>query len=152
MNGGELTTLVERCPVTRQFFRGVYAIDTLPTTLQRNSTYICNLDGINEPGSHWIAIYKPPLENEPTEYFDSYGLYAPECLEERLTRNDLDYYLFNKRMIQHFMSVTCGLFALYYIWQRPLRQSMDDALDIFNDDVDFSNDLVVDELVSSHFV
>jgi len=147
MNSSELDCLARSCPVTRLCFRGVYARDTLPK-LRANSTYICNLDTSSQNGSHWIAIYKPKSNDEPIEYFDSYGLYAPAMIEQRFGD---DYYLYNERTIQHFISSVCGQYALYYIWQRPIQKCMNDVLVKFNNNGDLSNDFLVNRMVKEHF-
>jgi hypothetical protein len=76
MNTVQLTSLARSCPTTMRCFRGVYAIDTLSHNQTTCSTYICNLDTHDKPGSHWIALYVPSKASKPIEYFDSYGFEA----------------------------------------------------------------------------
>lgn len=50
-------------------FLGVFASDEIPN-LKNGQMYIANLDTSNEPGSHWIAVYK---KNNKNYVYDSYG-------------------------------------------------------------------------------
>ena len=153
MNTVQLTSLARSCPTTMRYFRGVYASDTIPSLHHiENSTYICNLDTSDKPGSHWVSFYVPPLDTEPIEYFDSYGLRAPSDFERTfLSGRDCSYYLYNNRTIQYLSSAVCGQYALYFIWQRPIQRDMDSVLNIFDSDVHLYNDLIVNSLVEVHF-
>ena len=146
MNNIQLLSLIKTCPLTSSRFQGVYAIDTLPDTPIKNSTYICNLDKSDNAGTHWISIYVP--KNGPVEYFDSYGLIAPRSLEDTFLN---PFYLFNERSLQQPLSTVCGQYALYFIWQRLLRDSMDDVLHIFDECYQYYNDLLVNCIVEEHF-
>jgi len=131
-------------------FRGVYAIDTL-SHHTACSTYICNLDTHDKPGSHWIALYVPSEASKPIEYFDSYGFDAPIGFKDFLTYMNREYYVCNTRTIQHFGSSVCGQYALYYVWQRPIASSMDNVLNIFESGTTLYNDVLVNDIVESHF-
>lgn len=152
MNTVQLTSLARSCPTSNSYFRGVYALDTIPSSLCEPSTYICNLDTSDKPGSHWVSFYVPPLRTEPVEYFDSYGLQAPSDIERRfLSGRPCSYYLYNNRMLQSLSSAVCGQYALYFIWQRPIQLDMDRVLNIFDSDIHLYNDLIVNSLVKVHF-
>ena len=43
---------------SRRTFKGVFAIDKLPTKCEKDSSYVINYDEHDEVGSHWIAVYK----------------------------------------------------------------------------------------------
>ena len=148
MNTLQLTSLARSCPSTNRFFRGVFASDTLPITPHPQSTYICNLDSSDKPGTHWIAFFVPKDDDEPVEYFDSYGFPAPPLLFDGFLR---DTYVFNTRCLQHLASAVCGQYCLFYIWLRPLCPSMDSVLSVFDDDLQLYNDLLVNYLIETHF-
>lgn len=149
MNNSQITALLRSCPETRRHFRGVYASDTLPTQSRSMSTprsYICNLDSIDEPGSHWIAFYVP--KRGPIEYFDSLGLDIPWMFRD-FVRNR--YYVYNTCTIQTPFSAVCGQHCIYYLFQRGLCNSMDEALSIFRDYDPLYNDILVNQIVEEHF-
>lgn len=50
-------------------FKGVFASDQIPQ-LKNTEMAIVNLDKSNEPGSHWVAIYK---SNNNIWIYDSFG-------------------------------------------------------------------------------
>ena len=56
---------------SRRTFKGVFAIDKLPTKCEKDSSYVINYDEHDEVGSHWIAVYKDKKGN--TDLFDSAG-------------------------------------------------------------------------------
>lgn len=148
MNNLQLSALVNSCPETKSRFKGVFAVNTLPRlTSSRDTTYICNLDKTNDPGSHWVSVYVPKSK-APVEYFDSYGLDAPPEIEQNSLKS---VYVYNTRSLQQPFSAVCGYYALYFVWQRPLHESMDDVLDIFDECYQYYNDSVVTRLVETHF-
>jgi hypothetical protein len=152
MDTAQLTSLARTCSTTMRYFRGVYASDTLPHRAIANSTYICNLDTSDEPGSHWISFYVPSDRSRSVEYFDPYGLPPPTYFNSFLSRgHSKDYFLYNSRTIQHLSSAVCGQYALYYIWQRPIASSMDNVLRVFDSTDHLYNDLLVNCLVENHF-
>lgn len=50
-------------------FVGVFALDEIPQ-LKNNQNCIINLDTSNEPGSHWVALFK---YRNKTYFFDSFN-------------------------------------------------------------------------------
>ena len=155
MNTVQLTCLARSCPTTKKYFRGVYASDTLPhlADSSNSSTYICNLDSSDKPGSHWVSFYVPREHSKPVEYFDPYGLDAPTDFEQNILSrsHSIDYYLYNTRTVQHLSSAVCGQYALYFVWRRPIERSMDSVLSIFDNNDHLYNDLLVNHLVERHF-
>jgi len=152
MNTAQLTSLARSCPITRIYFHGVYASDTLPSSASFG-TYICNLDSSEKPGSHWVSFYVPRDPYKPVEYFDSYGLEAPPSMFELFLsrKGEVDYYVYNNRTVQHLQSAVCGQYSLYFIWQRPIRRSMDNVLSIFDSDCHLYNDILVNNEIEQHF-
>ena len=148
MNNIQITSLINSCPSSRQYFRGVYASDTLPRQpdTSKPCTYICNLDPSCKPGSHWIAFFVP--KRGLIEYFDSYGMDPPPCFRNFWGEKG---YRCNTTFLQYPFSAVCGQYAIYYIWQRSLHSSMDDVLRIFHRDNQLYNDLLVNHLVEEHF-
>jgi hypothetical protein len=56
---------------TKRKFRGVFASDMLPKTIQLPSSLIANFDSSMNPRSHWISIFI--TRKKMAEYIDSYA-------------------------------------------------------------------------------
>ena len=95
---------------TKRLFRGVYAMDQLPT--RTNGAYVINMDNHDEPGSHWVAVY---VHNGDVEYFDSYGK-APT--DSRLLRFLGTNFTYNSVSLQRLFTTVCGYFCLYFLLKR----------------------------------
>jgi hypothetical protein len=86
-----------------QHFLGVYSRDSKLPDLITDSFIVMNLDSVNNPGTHWVSLYK----KNTYEYMDSFGLPAPSELDS------LDI-IFSNDQIQHPLSNSCGYYAIYY--------------------------------------
>lgn len=89
-------------------FRGVFAINEVPTNLSTGQMAIVNLDRTDEPGSHWIAIYK---DHNKLYVYDSFGRHtkkiAPELYKKYRNIIDCEY-----DAEQHSKQKDCGLRSL----------------------------------------
>ena len=146
MNNVQIETILSSRPENHRHFRGVFASNTLPLKPSANSSYICNLDPIQEPGSHWVAFFVPP--RGPIEYFDSYGLELPPIFHHFVGSSD---YITNTCFLQDPLSAVCGQYCIYYVWQRGLTKTMNKVLSIFQPDSHFTNDLLVNILIEEHY-
>lgn len=60
-------------------FNGIYVRDNVPGTI-KNGTYIINLDGLRDPGTHWVALF---CDGHNVTNFDSSGVeHIPEEILE----------------------------------------------------------------------
>lgn len=111
MNNIQLETSLKSHPITRHFFRGVYAYDLIPKT-PSIGYYIFNLDPSHLPGSHWIAI-NIREKDEKNFFFDSYG-YAPKRYKfKKFLGNN---YHFNRQSLQYPLSTVCGQWCMFFIY------------------------------------
>lgn len=119
MNTLQLTQVMEKDPKSRNKFCGVYASDTLPTTIEHFPCgLIVNTDPQTEKGAHWLAMYFPSKERG--EFFDSYGNppdFYRENFETFLDKQSRSW-KYNHRSLQSLNSSTCGQFCLYFIMNR----------------------------------
>ena len=53
-------------------FIGVYNSDEIPRSIPKGSCFIVNVDGKNEPGSHWLGVCKE-RNNNTIWVYDSFG-------------------------------------------------------------------------------
>jgi hypothetical protein len=96
------------------YFLGVFPSDRLPDTKGKPASFIMNHDRIDQPGSHWVALYvHPHPDNHFVEFFDSLAMKPPDEL-----------YFWKKRFsygfkpVQNIFADTCGEHALYYLYLR----------------------------------
>ena len=102
---------------TKQFFRGVYAIDEIKSikTVSYPSSFVINLDPSYKPGSHWVAVYFD--KNGVGEYFDSFAGYPPHEIVHFL-RSHAKGWQYNHMQVQELHTTTCGQFVVFYIYQK----------------------------------
>jgi len=72
--------------------------------LPKSGNFVLNLDELEDPGTHWVAVFE-------NEYYDSFGLPPPKCLENRIL-------WYNTQQHQNVNSSLCGLYACYFIQMR----------------------------------
>ena len=110
---------------SRRTFKGVFAIDKLPTKCEKDSSYVINYDEHDEVGSHWIAVYKDKKGN--TDLFDSAG-HPP--LDERLSDFIGQTFSYNPYQLQLDLSNACGFYSVYFIIQRSRNVHASEILNV----------------------
>ena len=82
-------------------FNGVYSQDNLSNKI-KDGSYIINLHGYSDIGTHWIALYA--LNNNVT-YFDSFGVeHIPKKIKKFIDNKNIITNIFR---IQAYDSVMC---------------------------------------------
>ena len=128
-------------PFLKKHFKGTFSIDTLPKSLKNLDFCVCNTDVSTGVGIHWFFILKSSKNS--IEVFDSLGI-DPEKeknIETYFKFRGIKSIQFNESVFQNQESNTCGLFVIYFIWQRMfnLDLTFDDILEhIFDPQVDFN--------------
>lgn len=97
------------------YFRGVFMRNSLPEKIRKNEKGIINLDGMDGPGTHWVAYKK---NGSRVIYFDSFGNLPP-------TLETISYFnssgpcviQYNYNIYQKFSTVNCGQLCLYFLIQ-----------------------------------
>jgi len=116
---------------------GVKALDEL--THPSQDIFVVNADPIWRPGSHWMALYTPPLD-QPMEFFDPLGKPpGPEIMNFIHTRS----YLYQTQRLQN--ANTCGEFCLYYIMHRVRGRSLMDIIS------DFTRNTTLNDTIVTNF-
>jgi hypothetical protein len=121
-------------------FRGVYAIDTLPThVLHYPAAYVVNSGRSDGPGEHWIAVYF--CKDGSAEFFDSYA-FPPEMYGIRnfLCMNS-KHYIWNRKRLQSTVSFLCGAYCIYFILMKS--SGIEDFLKPFDPKNIILNDCIV---------
>lgn len=93
---------------------------------------ILNLDRIEGPGTHWVAIFRNKAADPLTYYYDSFGLPpSPEIIKRYNVR------AYNNTRHQSTQSDSCGLFALK-ILQLTMKEGKrgEEAFKYFSPNVD----------------
>jgi hypothetical protein len=139
MQATEFIQYINHFPHFKKHFKGIFSIDTLPKSLGYRKFLICNTDFQNGNGKHWIFFGQ--TEKNIIELFDSLGI------DEQKKKLLYEYCKFDKEIIfnttpfQDTNTSTCGLFVLYYFFER-----------LFNLDLDFEEllNLIFDEDISKN--
>ena len=131
-------------PSGPQAFRGVISRDQIYSLIDRQGYYIVNLNDSTQPGSHWVVINVRAPPN-PIEYFDSFGLNAPNEVVELSERMGVNY-LYNSTQYQDLNSVLCGYWCLYFVNEsRKPKATYYDILKPFSHtDTQFNERLIVE--------
>ena len=79
------------------YFQGTYAIDLLPSTLIKHSIIVINLDKLNRPGSHCVAVCISDIWY--AEYYDSYGLLPYKFENMAFLQRHSIFWTFNRHII-----------------------------------------------------
>lgn len=98
--------------LTRNVFKGVYALNKLPTSIPRNQhvCLIANTDPHHKPGQHWVAYY---FTKTHVYFFDSYGRPPWNPQFQRLMKYRKFKKYFGRRIQGN--GFVCGYYCLYFI-------------------------------------
>ena len=105
-------------PFLKNQFVGVFAIDKLPKSLKIKKFCICNTDFSSGTGKHWFVLIR--TSKNIVECFDSLGVSSEKRLliEKYCHFRGISELLYNETQFQQSDTNTCGLFCLYYIFER----------------------------------
>ena len=137
MQSSEIQKYFDCAPILNNHFIGVFSIDTLPKVLKYRKFCICNTDIQTGNGKHWICFVR--THKKSIELFDSLGVdEGKKKLIKEFCKFNIKEIVFNETQFQSSFSDTCGLFVLYFLFERifNLDISFEDLLhDIFNEDL-----------------
>ena len=101
-----------------KYFRSIYSRDNLPEKIHRLETGIINLDDSIGRGSHWVCYRN--IDEQFSEYFDSFGLIMPNEIKNYLKTSGIVY---SSDEMQERHSVLCAYWCLYYLLERQKGRS-----------------------------
>jgi len=107
----ELRLVMKKDPA----FLGVFPINMVPPKVKRdiNVKFVINLDPANQPGSHWVAIWRK--SNNFGYYYDSFGRLPPKTLKTWLFQNS-DGWTHNSKVMQsHSDKTACGYLCISFL-------------------------------------
>jgi hypothetical protein len=96
--------------------------DNLPKDIKAGQSIVINLDNSNGNGTHWTALYR---DKQKINYFDSFGLQAPQELIELYPRVKVVH---NTHQFQHMNNTNCGAYVIYFIIEMAKGTSVFDTL------------------------
>ena len=144
MQSSDFNKYFEAVPIIKKHFIGVFSIDTLPKKIQLKSFCICNTDIQSGNGKHWICFVRSSKTS--IELFDSLGVDAEKkSLVTKFAKFNVNEIIFNETQFQSSLSTTCGMFVLYFVFERffNLDIAFDDLLfDIFDENLDKNEETV----------
>ena len=98
-----------------QNFIGVYPLDKIQSNITPTANFIVNTHTANLPGEHWIAVSY--LNNGKVYAFDSFGVYYPRILRQKLQHLKRRSYpvQYNTIQFQNIFEKTCGLYCIAWL-------------------------------------
>ena len=149
MNTDELQSFIDTHSCLREYVRGVYAINTLPTYVTiYPSAFIVNTDPIPNPGKHWVlVIFHSPWK---ADYFDSFGRKPSYSgLGGFISKNSSSVH-YVENQLQSKTSDYCGLYVLFVLIMILCKHiSLDCIYSFFTNDV-INNDHFVHNFISEY--
>lgn len=112
-------------------FVGVFTLDELPKPFPESASAIVNLDKSDQPGSHWVGVFK----NNVLEWFDPLGNRPPEDAI-------VESCIINRARIQDEDSIACGAFALDFVKRRIKGEDFASIIFSYTDNA-ILNDLLI---------
>ena len=129
---------MKKCYQNEPRFNGVFSRDNVPKI--KDGTYIINLDGYSDIGTHWLALY---VHNNDVTFFDSFG--EEHVLKEMRTFINNKNIKTNIFRIQAYDSIMCGYFCIGFIDFILAGKKLTDYTNLFspngfskNDDIIFT--------------
>ena len=119
MDEEQIWSLVRRSAVLEASFKGVFKRDGLKFLGENipGGCYVLNSSNAL-PGDHWVALYKERFAAPPAFalFFDSLGR-APSFYDIIFPRHAV---LYNEEQFQASGSASCGLFCIYFLYQKTV--------------------------------
>ena len=143
MKGIEIKQKIERFPILKLHFKGIFAIDTIPR-LNITNFVIVNTSHSGTKGLHWIVVYLSPFRI--LEVFDSSGIHF-EVISSALKRHNPYNIIHNILPYQKLGTKNCGIFCIYFILNRILNLEVNfyDLLDkIFSSNLELNDGKIKD--------
>ncbi len=104
---------------------------------------VCNNESSNESGQHWLAFYKSKNQKY-IDFFDSFGLPIEFSGAEFVSFINYHggFVRYNNEQLQSNLSNYCGIYCLYFLFQRHAGVAFVNILKTFNSNQK-SNDMIM---------
>lgn len=147
MNGSEFQQYIDIFPSIKNYFKGVFSIDLIPSSLKKYQFCICNNDTSNGKGKHWFIILK--INKNTCELFDSLGFTDDKINYFKNFNKIKNNIIFNETQFQPNDFDSCGLFCIYFIIERLHNVDLD--FDDLLSNIFKTNDLNYNENIVKKF-
>jgi len=122
MQNSDIYNVIERFPLVKERFLGVFPIDQIPSKMDTMTCLIFNLSKSNEMGTHWNALIRNYNDKSDGQLKHVYEIFDPlstkfSNIHPYLRFKKATYY-FNSQAFQDPASSICGLMSLYFIISR----------------------------------
>jgi len=151
MNTLEINLIINKDPVLSKIYLGTFACDQLPESVYNYPcSMIVNTDPSFKSGEHWVAIYFD--QEHCCEYFDSFGLlpYIPSIVNF-IKNNSTSLSSYNYFHLQSVYSSVCGLYCIYFLYQRCRKISFNEVLKLFSFRDHKLNDAIICNFIYKSF-
>lgn len=123
MQTSDILNVIERFPLVKERFIGVFPCDLIPSKMDQMTCLIYNLSKSGERGTHWNALirnYNEKTSDGSTK--NIYEIFDPLSTNFYLLKpffnfHNATYYL-NSQSFQDPKSSVCGFMCLYFIVSR----------------------------------
>src|SRR6266478_5932791 len=148
MTDKQIDDLAKKHLVLRKFYKGCFAVDKYPTKFEPNSVYFLNTSTRKKSAvdGHWVILYVS--FNKFIVYVDSAGLPPRDQLAKRLSKDKA--YVYNKDILQHPSSDSCGRWALLFAVSLARGKPMHDIKAHFTRDL-LRNEKVLVQMYAREF-
>ncbi len=140
MNVKEIENILQQY----NLFRGVFALNKIPKTVQAPGALVANTKPLGEDG-HWLGIFITC--SNYGFYFDSFGLPPRQTELRDFMQENCEKWFFSSKTVQSMHTTTCGLFVCGFIIAMCEGSSLQSYLDSFSDDL-AENDLKITDSIN----
>jgi hypothetical protein len=138
-----INKILTKYHITSKYYLGAYPCDRLPELNKFPCSIVINTGNSQTKGVHWVAVFCNDHEN--VNYFDSLAMKPNQLINNFL--NKFKNIQFNKVAVQPLFSISCGSYAICYIFFLSMGYSLKKFLTLFKSIKD--NDIFVNSIVSS---
>lgn len=122
MQTSDIYSVIERFPLVKERFIGVFPCDLIPSKMDEMTCLIFNLSKSGEKGTHWNALIRNYDEKNGRRKSHVYEIFDPlstnfSFIHPFFKFNNATYY-FNSQAFQDPNSSVCGFMCLYFIISR----------------------------------
>jgi hypothetical protein len=122
MQTSDILNVIERFPLVKERFVGVFPCDLIPSKMDEMTCLIYNLSKSGEKGTHWNALIRNYNNKSDGSTKHVYEIFDPlstnfYVIQPYLKFKNATYY-FNSQKFQDPESSVCGFMSLYFIISR----------------------------------
>ena len=147
MNTREIHSALVSDDNIKKIYKGVFALDQIPISLNVPWLIVVNLDPSYKEGSHWVVL----CQTNPylISHFDSLGK-NPDNYIHNLLMLKRKQYQYNNVRLQNYLTDTCGLYCIYFSYYISRGWTLRQILSRFSDNL-YKNEYIVKKFCKEYF-